>query len=209
LVNAHYASHTKISKEVLVKYVKELIYALGQLHSKGIAHRDIKPENIMLGAGKLRFIDFGFACFFAKCAGRKGTPFYMSPELYTKPDIKDWDKTDIFALGNTLFFVMTIGQYVIQTDVEDKYLNSAFQEYFSNSDINDVRTDIQTRVKTLLTGDNSVFVPLIIGMTEPDETVRWSTSDCQKWIDDHDADFFNSITKFVKQGVGKVKDIFS
>jgi serine/threonine protein kinase len=185
MVQAHYSTRTTFSKEVLAQYTKELIHGIKQLHSKGIAHRDIKPENIMLGGGKLRFIDFGFACFYAKCAGRKGTPFYMAPEIYKQPQIKDWDKADIFALGNTLFFIMTVGQNVIHSDADDTQLNNVFQRYFSTTDIKDVREDIQNRINSTLTGSLAVFIPLIIGMTDPDENVRWSAIDCDKWVTDN------------------------
>lgn len=185
IVQAHYATQTFFSKEVLQQYTKELIFGIEHLHARGIAHRDIKPENIMLGGGKLRFIDFGFACFYAKCAGRKGTPFYMAPEIYTQPVIQNWDKTDIFALGNTLFFLMTIGENVIQSDVDDALLNEAFEAYFTTSKMEDIQEHIQTRVKSFLTGDKAVFVPLILGMTNPDEKVRWSALDCRAWVNDN------------------------
>lgn len=46
-------------------YMKQLMTAVGYLHSKGIAHRDIKPENILLDEnGVVKISDFGMATVF-------------------------------------------------------------------------------------------------------------------------------------------------
>jgi serine/threonine protein kinase len=171
LVLAHHKTKTTFTKDIIIRYTKELVLGLKNLHEKGIAHRDIKPENIMLGEGKLKYIDFGFACFYAECKGRKGTPHYMAPELFLSGQEIEWDKTDIFSLGNTLFFVMTIGKDVI----EDETILT------SNPDI--VGITIRQKIERYLSGENSIFIPLITGMTEPNKNERMSAEECLEWIE--------------------------
>lgn len=41
---------------------RQILDAVGYLHSKNIVHRDIKPENILLNKlMKVKIIDFGFS----------------------------------------------------------------------------------------------------------------------------------------------------
>jgi len=68
--------------------MKQLLIAIGYLHSVGIIHRDIKPENIMITLTKeaqprvneIKIIDFGFAQFITPGVKLKetcGTPNYV------------------------------------------------------------------------------------------------------------------------------------
>lgn len=46
----------------IIKYFKDAIDIISNIHKKGLIHRDIKPENLMLNKeGKLNFIDFGIS----------------------------------------------------------------------------------------------------------------------------------------------------
>jgi serine/threonine-protein kinase len=93
---------------------------LAAAHDKGIIHRDIKPDNIfVLPDGKVKVLDFGIAHIKEAVLKREmtatglllGTPEFMAPEqaLGAKGQIDA--RTDIFAVGATLFTLLS-GQAV-------------------------------------------------------------------------------------------------
>jgi serine/threonine protein kinase/Flp pilus assembly protein TadD len=88
--------------------------ALEHAHSHGIVHRDLKPSNLMLTpGGALRILDFGLA----RLEGQEnltasgeivGTPRYMSPEQIEAGSAPPDQRSDIYALGATLYEVLTL-----------------------------------------------------------------------------------------------------
>lgn len=96
-----------------VSIATKLAKALGSLHRAGIIHRDVKPENIILMPdGGLKLVDLGVARIpnlVKDDVFVPGTPSYKAPELFTgKPGD---ERSDIFALGVTLYRMFTGGSY--------------------------------------------------------------------------------------------------
>jgi serine/threonine-protein kinase len=107
--------------EILIKVCDAVAFA----HSRGVIHRDLKPGNIMVGSfGQVYVMDWGMARLLDGKSdvsiGRDhrrqsldehgqpvGTPCYMSPEqaygLHEETD----ERSDIFAIGATLYHVLT------------------------------------------------------------------------------------------------------
>jgi len=107
--------------DVLIKVCDAVAFA----HSRGIIHRDIKPANIMVGSfGQVYVMDWGIA---RVLQGRTdvvvsrdrdqptpdrrgiplGTPSYMPPEqAFARHDETD-ERSDVFALGATLYQILT------------------------------------------------------------------------------------------------------
>jgi serine/threonine protein kinase/Flp pilus assembly protein TadD len=88
--------------------------ALEYAHSLGIVHRDIKPANLMLDErGQLWVTDFGLARTTAESGLTMtgdvlGTLRYMSPEqALARHGLVD-HRTDIYALGVTLYELLTL-----------------------------------------------------------------------------------------------------
>lgn len=85
--------------------------ALQDLHSREVAHRDIKPENLLLdGRGYVRLSDFGIAAPLNEaglCFDSSGTPAYMAPEVRASPVHRHGKAVDFYALGVTLFQLLT------------------------------------------------------------------------------------------------------
>ena len=100
--------------------INQLMDAIESVHSKGMLHRDIKPENILISKeGRVVLIDFGSAREFAE--GKTSyqtimlTSGYAPPEQYSER-AKRGPFTDIYALGATLYFLLTGEKPLASTD---------------------------------------------------------------------------------------------
>jgi serine/threonine-protein kinase PpkA len=94
-----------------LQFFRELMFALGDIHEKGILHRDLKPQNLMFRRdGTLAIVDFGIAKNIAAAdrtgAGEVlGTPRYMSPEQVQGRALDL--RTDIYSAGVLLYQMLT------------------------------------------------------------------------------------------------------
>ncbi|HEX8113291.1 MAG TPA: protein kinase [Kofleriaceae bacterium] len=107
--------------DILVKVCDAIAFA----HSRGIIHRDIKPGNIMVGNfGEVYVMDWGVARLVdgksdvttARGAHAQsldphghpiGTPAYMAPEQAAGLHDETDERSDVFALGATLYHILT------------------------------------------------------------------------------------------------------
>ena len=93
------------------------MFALGDIHEKGILHRDLKPQNIMFRTdGSLAIVDFGIAkqidAIDRTSHGEVlGTPRYMSPEQVQGRALDL--RTDIYSAGVLLYQMLT-GQHLFE-----------------------------------------------------------------------------------------------
>ena len=93
--------------------VERIGSALAEAHEKGILHRDIKPANILFNGRHEPFLsDFGTAKNLQAAKGITGTGVMIGTVEYMSPEQIQGDKsldgrTDIYALGIVLFFMLT------------------------------------------------------------------------------------------------------
>lgn len=88
----------------------KLARAIGFVHQRGLLHRDIKPANILIdGTGEIKIADFGLVKEQGTREGLTqagdfiGTPNYVAPEqVHSQTDRIDV-KTDVYAIGATLY----------------------------------------------------------------------------------------------------------
>ena len=97
--------HKPLSLPFVTSLFRQVVQAIGHIHSKGIIHRDIKPENILLN-GRLdaKVCDFGLSVEMTDFEQRKqrcGTYEYMSPEGLNK--MLQGQEIDLWALGVLLY----------------------------------------------------------------------------------------------------------
>ena len=104
-----------LPESLVVNYLQQLLSALQVVHEKNIWHLDIKPENIMVDRNNhVYLIDFGASKHIEQSHGSLTTssmlaytPGYFPPEqsTVTMKNIGAW--TDIYALGATLYNLLT------------------------------------------------------------------------------------------------------
>lgn len=107
------ASDTTIPIHDAVRYAAEIARALESAHAAGVVHRDIKPSNVRVGLdGRAKLLDFGLArdrdSIKLTLSGEfQGSPYYTPPEWvgrgFGEPDAR----SDIYALGVTLYESLT------------------------------------------------------------------------------------------------------
>lgn len=108
---AHYIEENgRISLERSLEIIGEVGKALKDVHESGIIHRDISPDNIMICKdGRVKLFDFGAARFSAEEAEVRTIilkPGFAPPEQYDSIS-EQGPKTDIYALGATLYYMLT------------------------------------------------------------------------------------------------------
>lgn len=96
----------------------QICSGLATAHRRKIIHRDIKPQNVIRVAvdgnpEHIKIIDFGVAREIRIEAGPTeqgvlpGTPEYMAPELVLQRGARADERTDLYALGVTLYKLLT------------------------------------------------------------------------------------------------------
>ena len=119
-------------RELLRRFI-DMCDAIHYAHSRGVLHRDLKPGNVMLGRyGETLVVDWGLAIPHGRDESTReeseeptliptsvsetpaeikgvpvGTPQYMAPEQATGRIDKMGPQTDVYALGATLYCILT------------------------------------------------------------------------------------------------------
>ena len=105
-------------------------------HPEVIVHRDIKPENILISnRGEVKLADLGIAKAIAsgddhtfQTQGVIGTPAYMAPEQWDD-QMRAGPATDVWAMGATLYFLVTGANAVRGTTSQQIYNEVVNREF--------------------------------------------------------------------------------
>jgi eukaryotic-like serine/threonine-protein kinase len=136
--------------------------ALDHAHSLGIVHRDIKPANLLIDPhGSLWITDFGLARFSSDLSlthtgDMVGTLRYMSPEQARANGGVVDQRTDIYALGVTLYEVLTLQPAFKGHDHQELLRQIALDEPVSLRRLNPaVPRDLETVILKAIAKDPS------------------------------------------------------
>lgn len=103
----------RMKEEDVVQMAIDVCKGLEICHRANIVHRDIKPENLFISEqGSYKIGDFGISRTLERSNGflsRKGTPYYMAPELNLGG--KCDGRVDIYSLGIVLYSLMNENRF--------------------------------------------------------------------------------------------------
>ena len=107
--------------------IPQVLDALSEVHANNIWHLDLKPANIMIdGHGSVKLIDFGASKQFnaQKGGATTGTAISYTPGYAPREQMEQsYEKfgpwTDFYALGGTLYNLLTNMRPPMPTDIDD------------------------------------------------------------------------------------------
>lgn len=144
--------------------------ALAHAHRAGVLHRDVKPSNLMLDAeGRVVVVDFGLHQALgpdgdhSQGYGIRGTPWYMSPEQARGEPLDG--RSDVYALGKTLYEVVAGGQGPYATDRNDR-----------DAVLAQVRSGALRPLRPLAPGLPDDLEAVILRCLEADPARRWQSA---------------------------------
>ena len=159
-----------LGEKSLVKYVKEMGGSLSEdeavpiaiaignaleyLHNQKVTHLDVKPENVMMlqrhkGGLTPVLIDFGLACHYKKNGSSTSkhsatgiTDGYSPLEQYAGIE-RFSPEADIYALGATLYFMLTGKAPLKAADMSAQYLYKTLPDGLSDEVVETLRKSME------------------------------------------------------------------
>ena len=124
------ASQAPLAEDQVIPWASQIVDGLSHLHRQTppVLHRDIKPANIKLTPdGRIKLVDFGLVKLMAPDDARtitvvqgRGTALYTPLEQYGGDGGHTDARTDIYALGGTLYHLLTNTR---PSDAKSRFLN--------------------------------------------------------------------------------------
>jgi tetratricopeptide (TPR) repeat protein len=113
----------------VLRFGIEIAHALHAAHEAGIVHRDVKPSNIRIASdGRAVLLDFGLArdaseATLTDSGAFRGSPQYASPEQVSSKVGAIDAKSDVYALGATLYEALS-GAAPLRAETRDQLFHA-------------------------------------------------------------------------------------
>lgn len=128
-------SGTPLPVATAVDIAIQMAQGLQAAHDAGLLHRDIKPDNVLLSRvgpkPQAKLIDFGIAADRAATTGSRslamGSVGYAAPEQWMSSSRQQDARTDLYALGATLYRMLTGQKPFAEEDVM-QFLGRVYHE---------------------------------------------------------------------------------
>lgn len=113
---AELTKNSRLPLEEILRLSVRAATTLDGIHKAGVIHKDINPSNIVYnrGTGQMRIIDFGIATSLPEedvplddARAAEGTLAYVSPEQTGRMNRRVDQRTDLYAMGVTLYQLVT------------------------------------------------------------------------------------------------------
>eukprot|EP00158_Paraphelidium_tribonemae_P007216 Partr_v1_DN28156_c0_g1_i7_m55487 putative serine threonine kinase 11 len=147
------------------RYFQQIVASLGYLHAQGIIHRDIKPGNILVTFDDtIKISDFGVAEEISMYSAddylttSSGSPAFQPPEVAAGVEKFAGSKVDIWAIGVTLFHMIS-GKYPFDGDsIYALFENIAKCEYQIPEEADDILSSL---IRDIMTKDPKERLTLV------------------------------------------------
>ncbi|CBN74237.1 Myosin light chain kinase (MLCK) [Ectocarpus siliculosus] len=136
---------------------KQLVDAMGYIHSRGIVHRDLRPGNLLLAAqgagasGSLKIADFGKAMSVREgpVTTNGGAPEFVAPEvLLGKPHDTS---PDMWSIGLIAFMLLSGAHPFFEPDTTKMFIRVAAADYqFKPTEWRNISGEAQDFISNLL-----------------------------------------------------------
>eukprot|EP00794_Sanderia_malayensis_P010210 gene10210-11259_t len=136
-------------------YMKQILNAVGYLHSNSIVHLDLKPENIVLkskGFREIKLVDFGLARKLQSGVEMRemmGTPEFAAPETINYDPVGFY--TDMWALGVVTYILLSGASPFLGDNDSETYQNITICDYeFDDEYFSNITKNAQDFIRALL-----------------------------------------------------------
>jgi serine/threonine protein kinase len=108
-----FAARNRLTPRQAAGLTARVVRAVAAAHDRGVVHQDLKPDNVLVdSSGNPRVIDFGLARLVHAWADpllqpEGGTISYMAPEQARGESDRVGPRSDLFALGGVLYFLLS------------------------------------------------------------------------------------------------------
>jgi serine/threonine protein kinase len=130
-VRRYLSSHdpSESSEQLRRKWAKQAAEALAFIHNQGVIHSDIHPNNLLLDEHlDIQLCDFAGSVYGTLDGGAmESIRFFLPRDSHATPDAK----SDLFALGSTIYFIMSDHEpydYLVEEEVAARFSRKEYPD---------------------------------------------------------------------------------